>query len=127
MTGSAPTGSPDRPREMWTKIAVAAAFTGVRFLPWWLAIATNDAAPKLEIGPGAIRYRVLRTRERKFDEIASVEFRTLPGTVNICFAFKDRALTFTANVRTLEEASRALKLLQGQVPFGERARNCAIG
>lgn len=111
----------------WKPVDVAAAFTGLRFLPWWLGVATNSAAPKLEIGREAIRYRVLRKSEKPFQDIVLLEVRTMPGTVNLCFDFHDSVFTFAANVRTLDEATRALRLLGGRIPLGERAQALLIG
>jgi len=117
--------SPDGPGvslDEWTAIRVAAAFSGLRFLPWWLGTASNSANPVLEIGPRGIRYRVLRLRQVGFEDIEEVDLRTAWRTVNLCFGFRDRMATFAANVRHGDEAIRALALLQGRVPFSDRAR-----
>lgn len=111
----------------WTAIKVAAAFGGLRFLPWWWGVSSNNANPSLEIGPGRIRYRVIAKRERLLSEIESVDVRTAWRTVNLCFRFREGLSTFSANVRQIDEAARALRLLQGKVPLGERAQRIALG
>jgi len=108
--------------ESWTPITVAAAFTGLRFLPWWWGISSNNANPMLEIGGDGIRYKVIARNERRFDEIEQGDVRTAWRTVNLCFRFKGAMTTFSANVRTIEEASRALRLLPDHVPLTDRAR-----
>lgn len=106
----------------WVTIKVAAAFGGFTFLPWWLALSTNSANPRLEIGLGGIRYRALVAREARFSQIAEVDVRTAWRTVNLVVRFRDSSSTFSANVRHRDEAARALRLLNGQVPLSERAR-----
>ena len=113
------------PGDEWAAIPVAAAFSGLRFLPWWLGTASNSANPVLEIGPDRIRYRVLRLREVGFDRIEEVDLRTAWRTVNLCFRFCAATATFSANVRHLDEAARALALIEGRVPFSRRARDFA--
>lgn len=111
----------------WTRIRVAAAFGGLKFLPWWWGTSTNNANPSLEIGPDGIRYRVIVKRERHFSEIESVDVRTAWRTVNLYFRFREGPGTFSANVREQAEAGRALRLLQGKVRLGERARKILLG
>jgi hypothetical protein len=106
----------------WVAIRVAAAFGGFTFLPWWLAISTNSANPRLEIGPEGIRYRALALREATFAQIAEVDVRTAWRTVNLLIRFRDGPGTFSANVRIRDEAARALRLLEGRAPLSERAR-----
>ena len=77
----------------------------------------------LEIGPRGIRYRVLRLHEVGFEQIEEVDLRTAWRTVNLCFRFRDVAATFSANVRHLDEAARALGLMDGRVPFSQCARH----
>jgi hypothetical protein len=113
--------------EAWTSVNVAAAFTGLRFLPWWLGIASNNANPSLEIGPDGIRYRVIARSEQSFGTIEQVDVKTAWRTVNLCFRFKGAMTTFSANVRAIEEAARALRLLPDQVPLTERARQIRNG
>lgn len=110
-----------------TPIQVAAAFSGLTFLPWWLGFASNNANPLLEIGPAGLRYRVLGTAERGFEAIERVDVRTAWRTVNLCFRFKASAVTFSANVRTREEATRGLRLLPDSVPLTDRARRVRDG
>lgn len=113
--------------EAWTPVSVAAAFTGLRFLPWWLGIASNNANPSLEIGPQGIRYRVIARSERAFDNIEQVDVKTAWRTVNLCFRFKGAMTTFSANVQTIEEAIRTLRLLPDQVPLTDRASQIRNG
>ena len=113
--------------EASSPIKVAAAFTGLRFLPWWWAISSNNANPMLEIGGDGIRYKVIARNERRFDEIEQVDVKTAWRTVNLCFRFKGMVTTFSANVRTLEEAARALRLLPDELPFSKSAQQIREG
>lgn len=45
-------------------------------MPWWFAVASNNANPSLIIFSSGIRYRMIRKNERRFDEIERVELRT---------------------------------------------------
>lgn len=119
-------GMPGSEDGTWTPITVAAAFTGLRFLPWWLGVASNNANPSLEIGAHGIRYKVIARAERTFDQIEQVDFRTAWRTVNLCFRFRGGLTTFSANVRKLDEAVRALSLLPDRVPLSDRARQVRL-
>ncbi|WP_093666849.1 hypothetical protein [Sphingomonas gellani] len=79
-------------------IRVLATFTGVRGLPWWYAVATNNAKPLLVIERDAVRIRVIRERRRPFPNIASVDVRQATGTVNLDLRFRGSPLTFSANL-----------------------------
>lgn len=111
----------------WEPIKVAAAFTGLRFLPWWWGVASNNAGPSLEIGPDSIRYEVIAHNERPFEAIERVDVRTAWRTVNLCFRFRGALSTFSANVRTIDEATRALRLLPDGIPLSNRARQIRSG
>ncbi|RZL18540.1 MAG: hypothetical protein EOP64_11775, partial [Sphingomonas sp.] len=50
-------------------IPVLATFSGVRGLPWWYAVATNNAKPSLVITPDGLDFRVVRRLWRSWDEI----------------------------------------------------------
>jgi hypothetical protein len=119
-------GSPGDTGDEWITIKVAAAFSGLRFLPCWLGTASNSANPLLEIGPRGVRYRVLRLREVNYEQIDEVDLRTAWRTVNLCFRFRDAVATFSANVRHLDEATRALGLMEGRAPLSDRARDLVV-
>jgi hypothetical protein len=102
-------------------IPVLATFTGVRGLPWWYGIAVNNAWPSLAIGDRGICFRVVRQRHRSFADIACVDVRQAPGTVNLDVAFHGSLLTFAANVGAVPIATRALSLFPASVPLTDRA------
>lgn len=101
---------------------VLATFTGVRGLPWWYGIAANNASPLLVIEPDAIRFRVVRRQRRPFAEIACVDVRPAPGTVNLDIDFHGSILTFAANVGTRELAAHVIASLPPGVPLSSRAQ-----
>ena len=108
-------------------IPVIAAFVGIRGLPWWFAVASNNAAPSLVILPSGVRYRVIRTHERRFSDIERVDVRTAWATVNIEMRFRGDALTLMANVGTRELARATLDLLPATIALTPRARAILAG
>lgn len=103
-------------------VPVLATFTGVRGLPWWYGVALNNATPLLLIETNGIRYRVIRHQRRTFEEIACVDVRQAPGTVNLDFTFHGSMFTFAANVGTVQLAARVIALLPSSVPLSRRAQ-----
>ena len=103
------------------KLPVAAAFTGVRGMPWWYAVAVNNAAPLLVIYPDAVLCRVIRRKRRPFSAIESIDVNTGPATVNVRLQFRGERLTFSANVRT-RDAARAVLMLLPVEPMTDKAR-----
>lgn len=108
-------------------IPVMAAFAGVKGLPWWLAVASNNANPSLVILSSGIRYRMIRKQERRFDEIERIEIRTAWKTVNIEMHFSGELLTFAVNVVTLAAAQAALALFPATVAMSDRAKSVLAG
>jgi hypothetical protein len=103
-------------------IPVLVTFTGIRGLPWWYGIAMNNARPLFAIEPNGIRFRVVRQQRRSFDEIACVDLRQGPGTVNLDFTFHGSVFTFAANVGTVALAAHIIALLPPSVPLSSRAQ-----
>jgi len=103
-------------------IPVLATFAGVRGLPWWYGIATNNAKPLLVIEPAGIRFRVIRAQRRLFSEIACVDVRQATGTVNLELAFHGALLTFSANLGNVPLAAHVLRMLPASVPLSARAQ-----
>lgn len=103
-------------------IPVLVTFTGLRGLPWWYAIATNNAKPLLVIEPDGIRFRVVRQQRRLLSDIACLDVRQGPGTINLEFAFYGSLFTFAANVGTMALAAHVIALLPADVPLSPRAR-----
>ncbi len=102
-------------------IPVLATFTGVRGLPWWYGIASNNAKPLLVIEPEGIRFRVIRQTVRRFEEIEIVDVRQATGTVNLDITFTGDLLTFAANLGAVPLAAHVLSLLPPSVPLSSRA------
>jgi hypothetical protein len=102
-------------------IPVLATFAGVRGLPWWYAVAVNNAKPLLVIETAGIRFRVVRTQRRPYDRIAKVDVRQATGTVNLEVAFHGEALTFSANLGSVPLACHVLRLLPATLPLSPRA------
>ncbi|RYD28720.1 MAG: hypothetical protein EOP89_01790 [Lysobacteraceae bacterium] len=103
-------------------IPVLATFGGVRGLPWWYAVATNNAKPSLVVTPDGLDFRVVSRHRRSWDEIERIDVRQAPGTVNLDVTFRGALLTFSANLGTVPLAAHVLSLIPGSVPLS----NCAL-
>ena len=57
------------------RIELKAAFTGVTWLPSWIALTSSNLSPYLILNDDGIDYKVIRSARRRYDEIASVDFR----------------------------------------------------
>lgn len=108
-------------------VPVLAAFAGVKGMPWWFAVASNNATPSLVIFSSGIRYRMIRQNERLFDEIEKVELRTAWKTVNIEMHFRGERLTFAVNVGTTAAARAALSLFPATVTLSDQAGLVLVG
>lgn len=108
-------------------IPVIAAFAGVRGLPWWFALASNNANPSLVIFAYGIKYRMIRKYDRRFDEITRIEVRTAWKTVNIEMQFHGDLLTFAVNIGTIAAARSALALFPPRINMSERAKAILSG
>jgi hypothetical protein len=102
-------------------IPVLATFSGVRGLPWWYALATNNAKPSLVITPNGLDFRVVRRLWRSWDELERIDVRQAPGTVNLDVTFRGALLTFSANLGTVPLAAHVLSLIPASVPLSNRA------
>lgn len=96
-------------------------------MPWWFAVASNNANPSLIIFSSGIRYRMIRKNERRFDEIERVELRTAWKTVNIEMHFRGGRLTFAVNVGTTAAARAALALFPATVVMSDQAKSVLAG
>lgn len=103
------------------EIPVLATFLGVRGLPWWYAVATNNAKPLLVVATDGIGFRVVRRQQRSWDEIECIDIRQAPGTVNFDVSFRGALLTFSANLGSVALAAHVLSLIPASVPLSDRA------
>ena len=103
-------------------IPVFATFTGLKGLSPWIAIASNNLNPLLRFGPLGMEFKVIWKRAVEYANIASVEVRTGPGTVNLCFVFNDSPFTFSANVGDEASAGEILPRLPQSVSRGPLAK-----
>jgi hypothetical protein len=104
-------------------VPVVAAFLGVRGLPWWFAVASNNANPTLVVLPTSLRYRVIGLRERPFSAIEQIDVRTAWKTVNIEIRFHGTWLTLAFNVGATDLARQVLALLPASAPMTSRAQS----
>lgn len=100
------------------EIKLKAAFTGLTWLPSWIALTTSNLSPHLILEDDTINYKVMRAIRRPYGDIASVDFRKSWGTRNIILRFNNSSTTFTGNVVNDEEARVGLAAL--------RERGCAL-
>lgn len=95
-------------------IELKAAFTGVTWLPSWIALSSSSVSPHLILDDEGIDYKVIRSARRRYDEVASVDFRKGWGTRNITIRFKTGSMTFTGNAVNDEGARQGLAGLRGK-------------
>lgn len=108
-------------------IPVIAAFASVRGLPWWFALASNNANPSPVIFASGVWYRMVRRHERRFDEIARIEVKIAWKTVNIEMQFHGELLTFAVNAGTTAAAGAALALFPSALDTSEHAKAILSG
>ena len=94
------------------EIKLKAAFTGLTWLPSWIALTTSNLSPHLILEDETINCKVMRAIRRPYGDIASVDFRKSWGTRNIIIRFHNSRTTFTGNVVSDEEAKRGLAALR---------------
>jgi hypothetical protein len=94
------------------EIKLKAAFTGMTWLPSWIALTTSNLSPHLILEDDTINYKVMRAIRRPYSDIASVDFHKSWGTRNIILRFHTSSATFTGNVISDEEAKRGLAALR---------------
>jgi hypothetical protein len=110
------------------EIKLRAAFTGLTWLPSWIALTTSNLSPHLILEDETINYKVMRAIKRPYGDIASIDFRKTWGTRNIIIRFKTGSTTFTGNVASDEEARRGLAALRDKGCFlSSRAQAFADG
>jgi hypothetical protein len=100
------------------EIKLKAAFTGLTWLPSWIALTTSNLSPHLILEDETINYKVMRAIRRPYGDIASVDFRKSWGTRNIILRFHNSSATFTGNVVSDDEAREGLVAL--------RAKGCVL-
>lgn len=106
------------------QVDLKAAFGGLSWLPWWLALRRSNLSPSLALNDDGIAYRVIASAARRYDEIASVDFRKAIGTRNILIAFSGSSWTFSGNVVDDGQARNALAFLRDKgCPLTDRARS----
>jgi hypothetical protein len=94
------------------QIGLKAAFGGLTWLPWWIALGSSNLSPLLDLQDEKIVYRIVQTKEAAYGEIASVDFRKAIGTRNIQLSFADSSWTFSGNVVDDDQARAALRILR---------------
>ena len=110
------------------EIKLKAAFTGLTWLPSWIALTTSNLSPQLILEDDSINYKVMRAIRRPYSDIASIDFRKSFGTRNIIIRFTNSSTTFTGNVVSDDEARRGLAALRDKGCFlSSRAQVFADG
>ncbi|EFH10756.1 hypothetical protein ACFFMP_03750 [Pseudoroseomonas cervicalis] len=103
------------------RIPLVAAFAGWRGLPW-LAWASSDLRPLLELHPGHMACRVLRLRRHPYTAIARVDHRSTRGTENVVLEFHGRLASFAGNTANRALARQAIAALRDRgCPLSPRA------
>jgi hypothetical protein len=81
------------------EVPLRAAFLVFKSAPL-LAVATNNAAPRLVLFDDAIEFRVVTRQRRRWEELERVDVRQTFGTQNIILHWRRNFFAFSANVGT---------------------------
>ena len=91
-------------------IPVRASFLGFRRLPW-LAIAHDNRSSQIVLHDDRIATRALVARERRYDEIETVDVFQSWKTQNLRLVWRGATLVFSANVGSEERLVELVRFL----------------
>ncbi len=104
------------------RVELKAAFGGLSWLSSWIALTSSNASPHLILEEDGIDCKVVRSDKRRYDDVASVDFRKSWGTRNITLRFKSGSWTFTGNAVSDDVAKQGLAALRDTgCPLTDRA------
>jgi len=108
-------------------IPVRASFTVFKRYPW-LAIASNNLAPRLLLFEDRLEHRVIVSRRHVYSDIEKIDARQRFAAHNIIFHWRDGMFAFNANVGDAESLRCLLVFFAArQIPFTEEARKIMHG
>ena len=103
-------------------IPVRASFTVVKRIPW-LAITSNNLAPRLIMFEDGLESRVIITRRHDYCDIEQIDARQTFAAQSIIFHWHDGLFAFSANIGEAATLGALLVFFAGrQIPLSERAR-----
>ena len=94
-------------------VPIYATFTGHKMMPFWWAIATNSANPKLRLFEDELELKVIKTHRRLLKDIAVADAYCVKiKTNNLILTWNDTPWTFTANIIQRNWLNQTLEFLQ---------------
>ena len=104
-------------------VPIYATFTGHKIMPFWWAISTNSATPKLRLFEDELELKVMKTHRKLLRDIAVADaYCGKIKTNNLILTWNDTPWTFTANVIQRNWLMQTLEfLVRKEVPLSPRA------
>ena len=109
--------------EKGVAVPIYATFTGHKQMPFWWAISTNSANPKLRLFEDELELKVIKTHCKLLRDIVVADALCEKiKTNNLILTWNDTPWTFTANIIQRDWLMQTLKFLaRKQVPLSPRA------
>ena len=102
-------------------IPLRASFLVFKKFPLF-GVATNNAAPRLDLFKDRIEFRVITSQIRQYEDLESVDARQTFGTQNIVLRWRRGALAFCANLGAEKPLIEVLEFFQRRgIGLTERA------
>ena len=98
--------------EKGVAVPIYATFTGHARMPFWWAISTNSANPKLRLFEDELELKVIKTHRKSYSHVAVAD--ALCGRIktnNLILTWNDTPWTFTANVIQRNWLNQTLEFL----------------
>jgi hypothetical protein len=106
-------------------VPLRASFLVFNRLPL-LGVATNNAAPRLDLFEDRIELRVITRQIRRYEDLEYVDALQTLGTQNIILCWRRRFFAFAANVGVEHSLVELLRFFQHRgIDLTERARSIA--
>jgi hypothetical protein len=113
---------PDPLPDSGFSIPVRASFLVFKKFPI-LGVATNNAAPRLELFNDRMQLRVITRQIRRYEDLDYVDARQTLGTQNVVLCWRRSFFAFAANIGAEEPLIELLRFFQRRgVALADRAR-----
>ena len=107
-------------------VPLKASFLVLQPLPI-IAVAHNNAAPRLTLFEDTVEFRVLSLQRRSYAEIEAVDAQQFIGTQNIILYWRKRLLGFSGNIGAEDQLIVLLAFFEEkQLSLTDRARGILV-
>ena len=99
--------------EKGVAVPIYATFTGHAKMPFWWAISTNSANPKLRLFEDELELKVIKTHRKSYSHVAVADaYCAKIKTNNLILTWNDTPWTFTANIIQRDWLMQTLEFLK---------------